>query len=64
MVLAFSPKKCFYLKLVKGLQPAGIPQFKLNELTDTLLKKEFQFHFFPKSQILFLKLTKDMFLMK
>jgi hypothetical protein len=34
-------EKCFYLQIVKGLQPAGIPQFKLNELTDTLLKKEF-----------------------
>ena len=33
--------RCFYLKLVKGLQEPGIPQFKLNELTDTLLKKEF-----------------------
>lgn len=34
-------KKCFYLQVVKGLQPSGIPKFKLNELTDTLLKKEF-----------------------
>ena len=33
--------RCFYLRLVKGLQSPGIPQFKLNELTDTLLKKEF-----------------------
>jgi hypothetical protein len=34
-------QKCFYLQIIKGLQPAGMPQFKLNELTDTLLKKEF-----------------------
>ena len=33
--------RCFYLRLVTGLQEPGIPQFKLNELTDTLLKKEF-----------------------
>ena len=33
--------RCFYLKLVMGFQEPGIPQFKLNELTDTLLKKEF-----------------------
>ena len=33
--------RCFYLRLVKGLQSPGMPQFKLNELTDTLLKKEF-----------------------
>ena len=33
--------RCFYLKLVKGFSPPGMPQFKLNELTDTLLKKEF-----------------------
>tara|TARA_B100000965_G_C19537518_1_gene734074 strand:- start:245 stop:1117 length:873 start_codon:yes stop_codon:yes gene_type:complete len=34
-------EKCFYLQVVKGLQPSGMPKFKLNELTDTLLKKEF-----------------------
>ena len=33
--------RCFYLKIVKGFQEPGMPQFKLNELTDTLLKKEF-----------------------
>jgi len=33
--------RCFYLRLVTGFQEPGIPQFKLNELTDTLLKKEF-----------------------
>ena len=33
--------RCFYLRLVLGFQEPGIPQFKLNELTDTLLKKEF-----------------------
>ena len=33
--------RCFYLKLVRGFQEPGIPKFKLNELTDTLLKKEF-----------------------
>ena len=33
--------RCFYLKIVRGFQEPGIPQFKLNELTDTLLKKEF-----------------------
>jgi len=33
--------RCFYLRLVSGFQEPGIPQFKLNELTDTLLKKEF-----------------------
>ena len=33
--------RCFYLRLVKGLQEPDIPQFRLNELTDTLLKKEF-----------------------
>ena len=31
--------RCFYLKIVKGFQEPGMPQFKLNELTDTLLKK-------------------------
>ena len=33
--------RCFYLRLIKGFTSPGIPQFKLNELTDTLLKKEF-----------------------
>jgi len=34
-------KKCFYLDRVKGFESPQIPQFKLNELTDTLFKKEF-----------------------
>ena len=33
--------KCFYLRLVKCLKEPDGPPFKLNELTDTLLKKEF-----------------------
>ena len=33
--------KCFYLRLVKCLKEPDCPPFKLNELTDTLLKKEF-----------------------
>ena len=33
--------RCFYLRLVLGFQEPNIPQFKLNELTDALLKKEF-----------------------
>ena len=33
--------RCFYLRLVRGFQEPDIPKFKLNELTDTLLKKEF-----------------------
>ena len=33
--------KCFYLRLVKCLKEPDVPKFKLNELTDTLLKKEF-----------------------
>ena len=34
-------QKCFYLRLVSGLQPANVPGWTLNTLTDTLLKKEF-----------------------
>lgn len=34
-------KKCFYLDRVKGFESPQIPQFKLNELTDKLFKKEF-----------------------
>ena len=33
--------KCFYIRLVKCLKEPDGPPFKLNELTDTLLKKEF-----------------------
>ena len=33
--------KCFYLRTVKGFSPPSSIPFKLNTLTDTLLKKEF-----------------------
>ena len=33
--------RCFYLRMVKCLQQPEGPPFRLNELTDTLLKKEF-----------------------
>ena len=33
--------RCFYLRLITCLQQPEGPPFKLNELTDTLLKKEF-----------------------
>ena len=33
--------RCFYLDRVKGLKQPGIPNFSLNIMTDTLLKKEF-----------------------
>ena len=33
--------RCFYLRLVKCLQEPESPPLRLNELTDTLLKKEF-----------------------
>jgi hypothetical protein len=36
-----SCKKCFYLNVVKALIPPSNPPYKLNTLTDTLLKKEF-----------------------
>ena len=36
-----SCQKCFYLRLVIGLQPPNVPGWTLNTLTDTLLKKEF-----------------------
>ena len=36
-----SCQKCFYLRLVNGLQPPNVPGWTLNTLTDTLLKKEF-----------------------
>ena len=34
-------QRCFYLKTVKGFMEPGTPPWKLNTLTDTLLKKEF-----------------------
>lgn len=34
-------QRCFYLDRVKGLESPQIPQFKLNEATDFLYKKEF-----------------------
>ena len=33
--------RCFYLDRVRGLKQPGIPNFSLNIMTDTLLKKEF-----------------------
>ena len=33
--------KCFYLQNIKGLVPSGTPPWRLNTLTDTLLKIEF-----------------------
>ncbi len=36
-------KRCFYLDRVKGLDPPGTPGWTLNETTDLLLKKEFDF---------------------
>ena len=36
-------KRCFYLDRVKGLDPPGNPGWTLNETTDLLLKKEFDF---------------------
>ena len=36
-------KRCFYLDRVKGLEPPGTPGWTLNETTDLLLKKEFDF---------------------
>ena len=36
-----SCKKCFYLNIVKALISPSNPPYKLNTLTDTLLKKEF-----------------------
>ena len=36
-------KRCFYLDRVKGLEPPGTPGWTLNETTDILLKKEFDY---------------------
>lgn len=36
-----SCSKCFYLQNIKGLVPSGTPPWRLNTLTDTLLKIEF-----------------------
>ena len=36
-------KRCFYLDRVKGLDPPGTPGWSLNETTDLLLKKEFDY---------------------
>ena len=36
-------KRCFYLDRVKGLDAPGTPGWSLNETTDALLKKEFDF---------------------
>jgi len=36
-------KRCFYLDRVKGLDPPGTPGWTLNETTDFLLKKEFDY---------------------
>ena len=35
--------KCFYLEVIKGFKPPGMPQFTMNSKTDELLKKEFNF---------------------
>ena len=36
-------KRCFYLDRVKGFDPPGTPGWTLNETTDLLLKKEFDY---------------------
>tara|TARA_B100000212_G_scaffold46501_1_gene30010 strand:+ start:2423 stop:3307 length:885 start_codon:yes stop_codon:yes gene_type:complete len=36
-------KRCFYLDRVKGLDPPGTPGWTLNETTDLLLKREFDY---------------------
>ncbi len=36
-------ERCFYLDRVKGLDPPGTPGWTLNETTDLLLKKEFDY---------------------
>ena len=38
-----SCKRCFYLDRVRGLDPPGTPGWTLNETTDLLLKKEFDY---------------------
>ncbi len=38
-----SCKRCFYLDRIKGLEVPGVPGWSLNETTDLLLKKEFDF---------------------
>ena len=35
--------RCFYLDRVRGLKPPGTPGWTLNETTDLLLKKEFDY---------------------
>ncbi len=46
--------RCFYLRMVKCLQQPEGPPFRLNELTDTLLKKEFDEYQIWKSGSFFL----------
>jgi len=36
-------KRCFYLDRIKGLEIPGVPGWSLNETTDLLLKKEFDY---------------------
>jgi len=36
-------KRCFYLDRIKGLESPGVPGWSLNETTDLLLKKEFDY---------------------
>jgi len=36
-------QRCFYLDRVRGLDPPGTPGWTLNETTDLLLKKEFDY---------------------
>ena len=36
-------KRCFYLDRIKGLESPGMPGWSLNETTDLLLKKEFDY---------------------
>ena len=38
-----SCKRCFYLDRIKGLEQPGVPGWSLNETTDLLLKKEFDY---------------------
>jgi len=38
-----SCKRCFYLDRIKGLESPSVPGWSLNETTDLLLKKEFDF---------------------
>tara|TARA_Y100000589_G_scaffold74994_1_gene68502 strand:- start:7207 stop:8067 length:861 start_codon:yes stop_codon:yes gene_type:complete len=38
-----SCKRCFYLDRIKGFESPGVPGWSLNETTDLLLKKEFDY---------------------